>query len=105
MRSRSYGKYYKGIPTCSGRCSGWYGNACISAIISTSTCFPMSHRVAALSSNALAQRHGLVEESPVVSRVLGPLATGSPQGLCEADERSDAKMTNKITGCAASHDD
>src|SRR5216683_109333 len=55
--------------------------------------------------HALAQRHGLVEESPIVSRVLRPLATGSAQGLCEADKRSDGKMTNEITGRAASHDD
>src|SRR5262249_15343576 len=55
--------------------------------------------------HALAQRHGLVEESPIVGRGLGPLATGSTQGLCEADKRSDGKMTNKIPGCAASHDD
>src|SRR5437879_8180775 len=31
--------------------------------------------------HALAQSHGLVEESPIVGRVLGPLAAGSPQGL------------------------
>src|SRR5262249_18040778 len=55
--------------------------------------------------HALAQCHGLVEESAVVGGVLGPLAPGSAQGLCEADKRSDGKMPNKITGCAASHDD
>src|SRR5258706_4165240 len=55
--------------------------------------------------HALAQRDRLVQESPVVGRVLRPLATGSAQGLCEADKRSDGIMTNKIAGCAASHDD
>src|SRR6266481_1193848 len=55
--------------------------------------------------HALAQRDGLVQEPPIVSRVLRPLATGGAQGLCEADKRSDGIMTNKIAGCAASHDD
>src|SRR5258706_10077913 len=55
--------------------------------------------------HALAQRHGLVEESAVVGRVLGPLATRSAQGLCELDKCSDGEMTNEVTGCAASHDD
>src|SRR4029077_9945090 len=41
----------------------------------------------------------------MVGGVLGPLATGRAQGLCEADKHSDGIMTNKITGCAASHDD
>src|SRR4029077_1038886 len=55
--------------------------------------------------HALAQRDRLVQEPRIVGRVLGPLATGGAQGLCEADKRSDGIMTNKITGCAASHDD
>src|SRR6266853_1786151 len=55
--------------------------------------------------HALAQRDRLVQEPPIVGRVLGPLATGRAQGLCEADKRSDGIMTNKITGCATSHDD
>src|SRR5262249_13420520 len=55
--------------------------------------------------HALAQRHGLVEESPIVGRVLGPLSTGSAHGLCELDKRGDAKMPNKIPGRAAGHDD
>src|SRR6267142_1274396 len=55
--------------------------------------------------HALAQRDRLVQEPPIVGRVLGPLAAGRAQGLCEADKRSDGIMTNKITGCAASHDD
>src|SRR5260370_13406868 len=55
--------------------------------------------------HALAQRDCLVQESPIVGRILGPLATGSAQRLCEADKRSDGIMTNEITGCAASHDD
>ncbi len=52
--------------------------------------------------HALAQRHGLVESS-IVGSVLGPLAAGSAQGLREAQERSDGKVTNKIAGCAARH--
>src|SRR6202040_1919304 len=55
--------------------------------------------------HALAQRDRLVQEPPIVGRVLGPLATGRAQGLCEADKRSDGIMTTKITGCAASHAD
>src|SRR5260221_12892524 len=55
--------------------------------------------------HALAQRHGLVEESAIVRGVLGPLATGSAQGFCHVDQCSDCKMTNKVTGCTASHDD
>jgi hypothetical protein len=55
--------------------------------------------------HALAPRHYPIEESPIVSGVLGPLATGSPQGLCDLDESRDIKMTIEITGCAASHDD
>src|SRR3984893_12303696 len=55
--------------------------------------------------HALAQRDRLIQEPRIVGRVLGPLATGGAQGLCEADKRSDGIMTNKITGCAASHDD
>ena len=47
--------------------------------------------------HALAQRHGLVEESAIVSRVVGPLATGSAQGLCDFDKRRNAKMTIEIT--------
>jgi hypothetical protein len=54
-----------------------------------------------LSHNAMA----FVEESPVVGRVLGPLAAGSAQGLCDFDKRRNIKMTIKITGRAASHDD
>src|SRR6266404_2594251 len=54
--------------------------------------------------DALAQRDRLVQGPRIVGGVLGPLATGGAQGLCEADERSDGIMTNKITGCAASHD-
>src|SRR6266481_10013959 len=53
----------------------------------------------------LAQRHGFIEESAVVGGVLGPLATGSAQGLRDLDKRRDIKMTIEITGCAASHDD
>src|SRR5260370_23398477 len=55
--------------------------------------------------HALAQRHGLIEESAIVSGVLGPLATGNAQGLCDLDKRRDIKMTIEITRCAASHDD
>jgi hypothetical protein len=55
--------------------------------------------------HALAQRHGLVEESSIVGGVLGPFATGSAQGLCEAEKRSDRKMANEIARCATSHDD
>src|SRR5262249_3266197 len=55
--------------------------------------------------HALAQRHSLVEESSIVGRVLGPLAPGIAQRLREADERRDGKMTNKIAGGTASHDD
>src|SRR5258705_6889975 len=54
--------------------------------------------------HALAQRDRLVQEPPIVGRVLGPLATGRTQGLCQADKRSDGIMTNKITGCAAGDD-
>src|ERR1700730_10351634 len=55
--------------------------------------------------HALAQRDRLVQEPPIVGRALGPLATGRTQGLCQTDKRSDGIMTNKITRCAASHDD
>src|SRR5258708_28201004 len=55
--------------------------------------------------HALAQRHGLVEESPVVGRVLGPLAAGSAQGLCDFDKRRNTKMTIEITRGASGHHD
>jgi hypothetical protein len=48
--------------------------------------------------HALAQSHGLVEESPFVGRILGPLAAGSPQGLGDFDKRRNMKMTIEITG-------
>src|SRR5260221_11201907 len=44
---------------------------------------------------SLAHGHGLVEESAIVRGVLGPLATGSAQGLCHVDQRGDCKMTDK----------
>src|ERR1700746_2832989 len=55
--------------------------------------------------HALAERDRPVQEPPIVGRILGPLASGRAQGLREADKRGDGIMTNKITGCAASHDD
>src|SRR5216683_5021059 len=54
--------------------------------------------------HALAQRHGLVEESPIVGRVVGPLATGSAQRLCDFDKCRDIEMTVEIAGRAACHD-
>src|SRR6267142_2393502 len=55
--------------------------------------------------HALAQRHGLVEESPIVGRVLGPLAAGSAQGLGDLDKRRNTKMTIEITRGASGHHD
>src|SRR5882762_3275539 len=55
--------------------------------------------------HALAQSHGLVEESPIVGRVLWPLAAGSPQGLGDLDKRRNKKMTIEITGRASGDDD
>src|SRR6267142_1740892 len=55
--------------------------------------------------HALAQRHGLVEESTIVGRVLGPLAPGSAQGLGDLDKRRNIEMTIEITRGASSHDD
>src|SRR5229473_3855679 len=54
--------------------------------------------------HALAQRHGLVEESPVVGRVLGPLAAGSAQELGDLNKRRNIKMTIEITERASGHD-
>src|SRR5260370_17901163 len=48
--------------------------------------------------HALAQSHGLVEESPIVGRIFGPLAAGSPQGLGDLDKRGNIKITIEITG-------
>src|SRR5256712_14199191 len=56
--------------------------------------------VGMLSHNAIA-----LSKNPIVSRVLGPLATGSTQGLCESDQHTDVKMTIKITGRASGNDD
>ena len=55
--------------------------------------------------HALAQRHGFIEESAVISGVVGPLAAGSAQGLCNFDKRWDAKMTSEVTGSTTGHDD
>jgi len=55
--------------------------------------------------HALAQRHGLVEESAIVGGILWPLTAGSAQGLGDFDERWDAKVTIKITRRAAGYDD
>src|SRR5713226_5243223 len=55
--------------------------------------------------HALAQRHCLIEESPIVGRVLGPLAAGSAQGLGDLDKRRNTKMTIEITGRPSSNDD
>src|SRR5258708_16290499 len=55
--------------------------------------------------HACAQRHGFVEESAIVGRVLGPLAAGSAQGLGDLDKRRNTKMTIEITGRASGHDD
>src|SRR5258708_31586144 len=46
--------------------------------------------------HALAQRHGLVEEPPMVGRILGPLATGSAQGFRDFDKCRDIDMTVQI---------
>src|SRR5713101_5610079 len=51
--------------------------------------------------HALAERHGLVEKSCVVSRVVGPLAAGSAEGLGELQERGDTKVASEIPGRAA----
>src|SRR5260370_2876356 len=55
--------------------------------------------------HALTQRHRLVEESPVVGRVLGPLATGRPEGLRDLNKRRDIEVTIEITRRAAGDDD
>src|SRR3984893_7900785 len=55
--------------------------------------------------HALTQRHNLVEESPVVGRVLGPLATGRPEGLRDLNKRWDIEVTIEITRCATGDDD
>src|SRR5882672_3734070 len=51
--------------------------------------------------HALAERYGLVEKSCVVSRVVGPLAAGSAEGLGELQERGDRKVASEIPGRAA----
>src|SRR2546426_10359245 len=56
--------------------------------------------VGMLSHNAIA-----LSKNPIIGRVLGPLATGSTQGLREADQHTDVKMTIKITRRASSNDD
>ncbi len=55
--------------------------------------------------HALTQGHGLVEESTIVGRVLGPLAAGSAQGFSDLDKRRNMKMTIEITGRTSGHDD
>src|SRR2546428_1358353 len=56
--------------------------------------------VGMLSHNAIA-----LSKNPIIGRVLGPLATGGTQGLCESDQHTDVKMTIKITGRAPGNDD
>src|SRR6185369_8823525 len=49
--------------------------------------------------------HGLVEESSIVGRILGPLAAGSPQGLGDLNKGRNMKMSIEITGRSSGHDD
>src|SRR5258707_6888635 len=54
--------------------------------------------------HTLAQSHGLIEESPIVGRVLGPLAAGIPKGLGDLDKGGNTEMAIEIAGRSAGHD-